>query len=645
MKLFFFDNWKSKARWYFDRSFSEKSTSQIAWLIGIILVVFFLIWIFSYPFTERMFEDSNPSMSRELRIISLLINPGAVSEVNPTMRIFAILVAVIGIIILSGFLITVLSNMLERHVEHYKNGDIHYKLKDHVIVIGFNEHTISLIKRLLSEKGKHCKILLVSSAQTSIIRERIEAEFSRNIWKQIIYYSEDTTSLESLSLIDSDKAEEIYVLGDSIGNDNLKIQCIDHLLTINKERSAPLIPCYLFLESSTTLFIIKQKGLTRKWGKIMRVIPVNITENWAKKVLIFGDYYGYSPIKLIGSKGHNRLIIIGMTNWSKALSEVYARISHYPSGELNEILRQMNYPSSKYVGYSTITFIDEKIDDYMDKFCGAYSSLFEVQKHTYIDTTSDEKVIKEIGEGGNFLDINFVFIKGVVHNSYIKQYLNDAAYDETTIAICYDDDNYNIEIAVQLPEKLYENRIPVYVRQKYDNIVTSIINNEKEKENKFGIIDNKYSNIYAFGMIENQDIIFDDDDSYVQFIVELYENKSENYVRSINRFNERVNKYIENLYHGYYIYLLWSQIDSHYDREEIKQMLARNKNIFIEIEHLRWCVNKLMSGISSTYHENKVYFGNEYITSFDSLNDEFKQYSAVNIDYIQELINNGGVIK
>lgn len=225
MKKNTFSTWRSKAKWYFDSTFSEKSTSQLLWLVVIILVVYLIIWGLSYPFSEKLFEESTPSMTRPIRIISLLINPGAVSEVNPTMRIFAILVAVIGIIVLSGFLITVLSNMLERHVEHYRNGDIHYRLKNHIIIIGFNEHTISLIKRLLSEIGIKDRILLVSGVPSSNVRERIEAQFSRNVWKQIIYYSEDTTSYESISLLDSDKAKSIYIIGDNEGNDNLNYWC------------------------------------------------------------------------------------------------------------------------------------------------------------------------------------------------------------------------------------------------------------------------------------------------------------------------------------------------------------------------------------------------------------------------------------
>lgn len=638
MKKNTFSTWRSKAKWYFDSTFSEKSTSQLLWLVVIILVVYLIIWGLSYPFSEKLFEESTPSMTRPIRIISLLINPGAVSEVNPTMRIFAILVAVIGIIVLSGFLITVFSNMLERHVEHYRNGDIHYRLKNHIIIIGFNEHTISLIKRLLSEIGIKDRILLVSGVPSSNVRERIEAQFSRNVWKQIIYYSEDTTSYESISLLDSDKAKSIYIIGDNEGNDNLNIQTLEHLLRINNDRKAPIISCYLFLNSSSTNFILKQKGLTKEWGKTIRVIPINIAENWAKKILIFGEKFGYSPIKLVGSSDKNRLIIVGMTEWGTALAEVFARISHFPVGQLNDPMDKLYYPAYKYVGYSTITFIDEEADVLMNKFCCAYSSLFEIQTYEFIDATQKTTSFHKIGKGDNFLDVSFEFVKGSIYCPYVRELLCNAALDNTIIAICGDNDILNVEMALQLPETIYETQIPVNVRQKYDNVVTSIINNKTEDE--LENVGNKYTNIFSFGMLDNKDILFDNDDSFVNFIISIYETPESNPSHIHYRQFEKVNKYIENLYHGYYIYLLWEQLRKQYDNNTISQILERDLDIYIETEHQRWCVNKLLSGISSTYHENKVFFSNDFIVSFDSLDKEMKQYSAINIQYLQLLMSN-----
>ena len=222
---------------------------------------------------------------------------------------------------------------------------------------------------------------------------------------------------------------------------------------------------------------MKQKGLTKEWGKTIRVIPINIAENWAKKILIFGEKFGYTPIKLVGSGDKNRLIIVGMTEWGTALAEVFARISHFPVGQLTDPMDKFYYPAYKYIGYSTITFIDQNADVLMDKFCCAYSSLFEIQTHEYIDATQRTTSFHKIGEGGNFLDISFEFVKGSIYCPYVRELLCNATLDNTIIAICGDNDTLNIEMAVQLPETIYESQTPICVRQKYNNVVNSIINN------------------------------------------------------------------------------------------------------------------------------------------------------------------------
>ena len=635
-----FGSWYSKARWYFDRTFSEKSTSQLIWLVAIIAIVFCLIWTFSYPFSEKTFEDSTPSMSRTVRIISLLINPGAVSEVSPTLRIFAILVAVIGIVILRGFLITVLSNMLERHVEHYRNGDIHYKLSKHIIVIGFNNYTISLLKKLFENNTNNNKILLVTCVRSSIIRERLEAEFSSKARKRIIYYSEDFRSRNSLEMLDSDKAKEIYILGDKHhNNDSDNLCCLNYLLQINTNRQAPIIPCYLFLDSSASNFIIKQQGIRKEWSNSMRIIPINVAENWAKKLLVFGKQYGYPRISLLDSKGHNYLIIIGMTNWGVALAEVFARVSHIFPKEFQSTAYS---PSSeiKNVGETTITFIDNDIDEKMEKFCAIYAPLFEIQGCEYIITqaTSTSSPMKSITASSKFLDVNFTFIKGNVYNHWVRDFIYGSSNHNSFIAICNENDNENVEVAIHLPDCVYKKNIPVFVRQNYSNIIDDLVKGSVEFDEKLHSPKYKYTSVYPFGMLNDYDYLLNSeiDDKYVRFITDIYNDS--NHPNAVDEVMVApVNKYIENLYHGYYIHLLWEELTEK-SNQEISDFLQNNKDILMEIEHLRWCVNKLMSGYSTGTIYKQTYYVNKYIVPYKKLDAEFKEFCTCTIQYLKIML-------
>lgn len=68
-------------------------------------------------------------MGRLLQLICLFIDPGSVANVPAELRWFSLIVAIMGLLLFTGLLISVVSNMLERHVERYRKGDISYPLE------------------------------------------------------------------------------------------------------------------------------------------------------------------------------------------------------------------------------------------------------------------------------------------------------------------------------------------------------------------------------------------------------------------------------------------------------------------------------------------------------------------------------------
>lgn len=114
----------------------RKGWRQLAWLFGVIVTVFLLIYLvsFAFIFPEPSLEewtgiDKDVPMGRLLQLICLFIDPGNIVEVPPYLRWFSLLVVVLGLILFCGLLISVISNMLERRVERYREGDIVYPCK------------------------------------------------------------------------------------------------------------------------------------------------------------------------------------------------------------------------------------------------------------------------------------------------------------------------------------------------------------------------------------------------------------------------------------------------------------------------------------------------------------------------------------
>ena len=116
---------------HFDRSFSGKGWKQLSWLFGIILLVFVLIFVMSLaynlanPSAEQLASDEvSAPLGRLFQLICLFIDPGNINNVPPSFRWFALVVVIIGMLLFTGLLISVVSNMLERRVERFREGEI-----------------------------------------------------------------------------------------------------------------------------------------------------------------------------------------------------------------------------------------------------------------------------------------------------------------------------------------------------------------------------------------------------------------------------------------------------------------------------------------------------------------------------------------
>lgn len=122
-------------------------------------MIYLVSWFFAFPEpSDAATPDSQPDaggsdvpMGRLLQLICLFIDPGSVANVTPELRWFSLGVAVLGLLLFTGLLISVVSNMLERRVERYREGEIAYPLENHVVIIGFDEMVPMLVRQICSD--------------------------------------------------------------------------------------------------------------------------------------------------------------------------------------------------------------------------------------------------------------------------------------------------------------------------------------------------------------------------------------------------------------------------------------------------------------------------------------------------------------
>lgn len=499
----------------FDRTFSGHGRTQFAWLAGVLLLFFGFIylisWFFSFPEptdTPSSNSGTEVPMGRLLQLICLFIDPGSVANVPAELRWFSLIVAIMGLLLFTGLLISVVSNMLERHVERYREGNISYPLEKHVVIIGFDEMVPMLVLQICTDpQYEDCYILIQSVQPSSEVRNRIHTVLDTEQEKRVLVLQAQRNSTEELEKLYTTSAREMFLIGESneYDHDSLNIDSLQKIVAIHRKKSnCPRITVSVLFEYQTTYAAFQVSDLAEEWRKQIDFHPFNFYEEWAKKLLV-KRHYGEENAKVEypaldrepitwESDRYVHFVIIGMSRMGVALGVEAAHLLHFPNFCRDKRLK------------SRITFIDADADKEMNFFRGRYRHYFDLSLSYYRDMEQIEKVHTILsnqiyGKEVNFLDIEFEFIKGQAETPEIQQLLAQWAKDpqqELSIAICLNFPPQSMAMGLYLPDVIYDQNIPVFIRQETSSALLDMLNNRIKKESL-----NRYSHVYPFGMLTN----------------------------------------------------------------------------------------------------------------------------------------------
>lgn len=504
----------------FDRAFSGRGRKQFAWLVGILLfffgVIYLVSWFFTFPEPSDAATPDSPQgaggsdvpMGRLLQLICLFIDPGSVANVTPELRWFSLGVAILGLLLFTGLLISVVSNMLERRVERYREGEIAYPLENHVVVIGFDEMVPMLVRQICSEpRYGNCYILIQSVQPADKVRNRIHTVLDARQERRILVLHAQRNSTEELEKLCTTRAHEIFLIGEAneYDHDSLNIDSLQKIVAIHsKTRNCPRIPVSVLFEYQTTYAAFQISDLAEEWRKQIDFHPFNFYEEWAKKLLVKRCYEeGTTKVEYPAldrepitreSDQTVHLVIIGMSRMGVALGVEAAQLLHFPNFCRDRRLK------------SRITFIDAAADEEMNFFRGRYRHYFDLAPSRYRDIShSDEDRILppnwDYGSQTDFLDVEFEFIKGRAETPAVQKLLAEWADDpkqQLSIAICLNFPPQAMAMGLYLPDVIYARKIPVFVRQETSSALLNLLNNRLKEEPL-----NRYSHVFPFGMLAN----------------------------------------------------------------------------------------------------------------------------------------------
>ena len=588
----------------FDRSFSERGTRQLVWLACAIVIVFTILFLLSYLFAfDETDVGGNQQMGRLMRLITLFIDPGAIESMLPSTRTFAIIVSVTGLVMMTGMFISVLTNMLDVHIDKVKNGETHYALKGHVVVIGMDDLVPSLINQICNEaqfKGSY--ILVQSTEEAENVRSRIRNVIDKGKETRIIIYRGKRNSLEDLQALCIPDAKAVFLIGEphETDKDSMNIESLRMISELcgkwasKRKTCAEAIPVAVQFEHQATFAAFQVTDLSTEWRKHIDFQPFNFHESWAKKVFVTGGYtkghvnVTYPPLDrepiTFDSQKTVHLIIVGMGQMGVAMGTFAAHLLHFPNFCRDHRLK------------SLITFIDANADKEMNAFRNRYRGLFEISSAIYRDFTKEsplEQILPPTrfrGNNADFLDLKFEFIKGAVESPCVQDYLSKCSTHishVTTIALSLSTPSANMAIAMSLPNEVYERKVPVLVRIKSSDALLTMLN-QRGNEKQYS----KYSNLYPYGMLAN---CYDMDHNKLEAA------KLTNYYYS----GKPTDTTADALWKKLSVALQWSNLYNAYSKDIRRRSfgLCKDKPASPEqirqlcmVEHNRWCMEKLLLG-------------------------------------------------
>lgn len=371
----------------------------------------------------------------------------------------------------------------------------------------------------------------------------------------------------------------------------------------------------------------------------INLIYLNYYEQWAQKVFEAKTYQTqssaekdieYFPLDYrenIISEEDSRfvhLVVVGMTRMGIAMAIEAARLGHFA-----------NHQKKK----TKITFIDTIAVKKEQQFANCYSTFYDA-----IDVTRENSFTKKkMFTPGKlpFINIEMEFITGEIESPEVRKKLSQWATDKSqilTIAICFNYPPFSLSQGMFLPKEVYENEIPVLIRQESSYAIVNLL---CEIPN----VVNKYKCIKPFGMVDDcLDLTGDNIAKYINHFYWNCDKKNisfprvdiENEWSGLKERDKWSNRFNVNSFKTKIRAIQWDGV-SEFTSEEI-ELLAR-------MEHARWNTERLIAGFTiaaksevdeSTSTANLAW--EDYIQSeCDHENSSYKKKKTIHEKYVKEL--------
>lgn len=558
--------------------------------------------------TKQTAELTNPLWGAYYHFI----DPGNqhIAEGNTTW--LATIIAICGVFLLNGVLISSIVGWIDKRKERYLQGLEPYqrflKRKEHYVIIGGSDIVEGIVEQIFEtpqKNGEMPYILIQTSNNVEEFRHKLFSGLDVEQQKHIIIRYGNRNVEEDIEKLYLNNALEVYVIGEETRTDDMEsyhdtmnMKCLNWIYEkVRKNKSFAKndkdnrLVCHFMFEYQTTFNVFQYSEISGDIKKRINFKPFYYYEMWAQRVLVCKELKNESNceyLPLEGIEGIKRddddyvhLVVVGMTRMGTALATQAALMAHYPNFVEKGIRTK-------------ITLIDENADKEKNFFIDRYDRLFALSNWSYKEMVRAESGKDELKTvythapvehdylGGDFLDVEWEFIQGTVAQLDLQKYIEDSIIEKTkmTIAICKDEPSRCLAAALNLEWRIYEKAKQVLVYNRYDDALIEKLKNQ----GKYDIYSPFKNKIKAFGMASKcfRKDIFEDSDTLAKEFHKVYMNDE-------NAEIEKLTDYWSNVYVSN---TMWTKLRC---VERMNETIDdKDIDILAEVEHNRWNIEKLI---------------------------------------------------
>lgn len=342
-----------------------------------------------------------------------------------------LIIGFIGMIFISGALMMLFTNGIQRWVERIREGrKVFHGITGHYVMIGYNRMSINIINRL--DLGIKTRLIILTRKNPIQIRAELQTLMAKKE-KYIIIYAGGRDLIKKLNL---EKAKEAFILVESNDWENQYTHSMAMLEEVarNASKRSSQLKTNLYINEVTAYNMIGQLDMPEFEGiQQLDIHPFNFYDNWARLLWSYngkrnpdGSYFydqlDFEPIA--NTDKHVHLAIVGFNSMGRALWQEAVRIAHYP-----------NFDETTGKNPSVITVIDPRAKEIEEELLTQYPDY-----------------------PAKISDIKFEFKANRIEDHDIRQALETWALDKNellTLAICFSDADRSLSTALALPEKLF----------------------------------------------------------------------------------------------------------------------------------------------------------------------------------------------